>query len=146
VNTVAKTRTAARYAIRHTNSDLTHTRAAVLLKRLHACDAALASGNGDVPAIVHSVLRSLVLAARDLAGPAWLTARADDPDIAAFTALQTAPAPPTPADLDEIISRVLWARFAPYGTHRGGTSAQQPDATAAVPVTRWNRSSAGSRR
>ena len=61
-----------------------------------------------------------VLAARDLAGPSWLAAASDDPDIAAFTALQATPAPPSPAGLDEIISRVLWARFPPPGTRRDG--------------------------
>jgi hypothetical protein len=64
-----------------------------------------------VPAALHGLLRDLVLAARDLAGPAWLAAASDDPDIAAFTALQATPVPPSPAELDEIISRVLWARF-----------------------------------
>ncbi len=27
--------------------------------------------------------------------------------------LESAPAPPAPAGLDEVLSRVLWARFAP---------------------------------
>jgi anti-sigma B factor antagonist len=71
-------------------------------------------------AALHGLLRDLVLAARDLAGPSWLAAASDDPDIAAFTALQAAPAPPSPAGLDEIISRVLWARFPPPGTPRDG--------------------------
>ena len=61
-----------------------------------------------------------MLAARDLAGPSWLAAASDDPDIAAFTALQATPAPPSPAGLDAIISRVLWARFPPPGTPRDG--------------------------
>jgi hypothetical protein len=73
-----------------------------------------------VPAALHGLLRDLVLAARDLAGPSWLAAASDDPDIAAFTALQATPAPPSPAELDEIISRVLWARFPPPGTPRDG--------------------------
>jgi len=73
-----------------------------------------------VPAALHGVLRDLVLAARDLAGPAWLAAASDDPDIAAFTALQATPVPPAPAELDEIISRVLRARFAPPGPARDG--------------------------
>ena len=71
-----------------------------------------------MPAVFHGVLRDLVLAARDLAGPAWLAAASDDPDIAAFTALQATPVPPSPAELDEIISRVLRARFAPPGLAR----------------------------
>ena len=71
-----------------------------------------------MPAVFHGVLRDLVLAARDLAGPAWLAATSDDPDTAAFTALQATPVPPSPAELDEIISRVLRARFAPPGLAR----------------------------
>jgi hypothetical protein len=54
-----------------------------------------------------------VLAVRDLAGPAMLNANGDDPDVAAFTILQAAASPPEPARIDEICSRVLWARFAP---------------------------------
>lgn len=69
-------------------------------------------------------LRDLVLAARDLAGPAGLAASADDPDVAAFTALESTPAPPAPADLDEVLSRVLWARFAPRAAS-GDASRQQ---------------------
>ena len=71
-----------------------------------------------MPAVFHGALRDLVLAARDLAGPAWLAAASDDPDIAAFTALQATPVPPSPAELDEIISRVLRARVAPPGLAR----------------------------
>jgi WD40 repeat protein len=41
-----------------------------------------------VPAALHSLLRDLVLAVRDLAGPAWLDASGDDPDVTAFTALE----------------------------------------------------------
>ena len=81
-----------------------------------------------MPAVFHGVLRDLVLAARDLAGPAWLAATSDDPDTAAFTALQATPVPPSPAELDEIIARVLRARFAPPGLARddGGGPGQRP--------------------
>ena len=48
-------------------------------------------------------------------GHGRLDASGDDPDVAAFTALQGTPVPAAPAELDEIISRVLWARFAPPG-------------------------------
>ena len=113
-----KTRAAARYAARHARSELARARAAVLLTRLGAC-ADIPAG-GDVPAAFHGVLRDLVLAARDLAGPAWLAAASDDPDIAAFTALQATPVPPAAAELGEIISRVLWARFPPPGPARDG--------------------------
>ena len=63
------------------------TRAAALLTRLGAREDIPAGG--DVPAVFHGVLRDLVLAARDLAGPAWLAAASDAPDIAAFTALHS---------------------------------------------------------
>ena len=143
-----KTRAAARYAARHARSELARARAAVLLTRLGACEDIPAGG--DVPAALHGVLRDLVLAARDLAGPAWLAAVGDDPGIAAFTALQATPAPPSPAELDEIISRVLWARFPPLGAPRDG-AAQRPAAaphpgTARRPVTavtQWGRGDEG---
>ena len=113
-----KTRAAAGYAARHGPGELTRARAAILLARLDAFEDLLPGGDGDVPAALHGLLRDLVLAARDLAGPAWLAAVGDDPGIAAFTALQATPVPPAPAELDEIISRVLWARFAPPGPAR----------------------------
>jgi hypothetical protein len=119
VSTFAKSRAAAGYAARHSGTELTAARAAVLLRRLRACEAALSGGDGPVPAITAGLLRAAVLAARDLAGRPWLEASGDDPDVAAFTALQTAPSPPEPAELDEIIARLLWARFAPSGTAPG---------------------------
>ena len=72
----------------------------------------------------------LVLAVRDLAGTAWLDASGDDPVVAAFTVLEAAASPPDPARIDELFSRMLWARFAP-GTGRddpghSGTSPGQP--------------------
>jgi hypothetical protein len=88
--TFTKTRSAADYISRHTTSDLTRSRALVLLKRLGVCEAALAATGGD-PGLAHSLLRGLVLTAGELAGPAWLSANTDDPDIAAFTALGDAP-------------------------------------------------------
>lgn len=69
------------------------------------------AGRGEIPALAQGLLRGLMLAARDPAGPAWLAASGDAPDIAAFTALDATPVLPPPADLDEIIARVLWARF-----------------------------------
>jgi hypothetical protein len=94
-----------------------------LLTRLEACEDIPAGG--DVPAVFHGVLRDLVLAARDRPGPAWLAAASDDPGVVAFTALQATPVPPAPAELDEIISRVLWARFAPPGPARDGVGPGQ---------------------
>jgi hypothetical protein len=116
MSTFPKTRAAAGYIARHAPGELARARAAVLTARLDACEDVPAAG--DVPAVFHGLLRDLVLAARDLASPAWLDAASDDPDIAAFTALQASLVPPSPAGLDEIISRVLWARFAPPGTPR----------------------------
>ncbi|HYZ57804.1 MAG TPA: hypothetical protein VE733_30485 [Streptosporangiaceae bacterium] len=68
------------------------------------------------------LLRGLVLAARDLAGPVWLAASGDDPDVAAFTTLQATCCPPEVAEIDEICARVLWARYAPYDVARNGTA------------------------
>jgi hypothetical protein len=107
-----KTRAAAGYIAAAGPGELARARAAILLARLDACDDIL-SGDGDVPAALHGLLRDLVLAVRDLAGPAWLDASSDDPDMAAFTVLQAAASPPDPARTDEICARVLWARFAP---------------------------------
>jgi uncharacterized protein (DUF2267 family) len=121
-----KTRAAADYICRHSSSDLTRHRALELLTQLRSCEAALAA-EGDTPLVAQSLLRALVLTVRELTGTAWLSASRDDPDIAAFAALEMKPRPPSPADLDEILSRVLWARFAtlrpqprPFGhPHRG---------------------------
>ena len=133
-----KTRTAAGYIARHLRGAPAGVRAAVLLTRLDACEAALAGvgagahahahahADGEVPAVAHDLLRDLVLAARDLVGPAWLAADGEDPDIAAFAALRATPAPPAPAELDEIISRLLWFRFAPHCPARDGTGLDGP--------------------
>jgi hypothetical protein len=122
--TFTKTRSAADYISRHTTSDLARSRALVLLKRLRVCEAALTATDGD-PSLAHSLLRGLVLTVRELAGPAWLAANSDDPDIAAFTALASAPTPPPPAGLDELLARVLWARYAPAVPY-GGKPGQPP--------------------
>jgi hypothetical protein len=67
---------------------------------LSACEAAIAAASGQPPAVA-GLLRGLVLAARDLAGPTWLAASGDDPDVAAFTTLQATP-PPEAAEIDKI--------------------------------------------
>lgn len=113
MTTFVKTRAAADYICRNARHDLFRNLAITLLTRLETCEAALASGNGDRPVFVRDLLRDLVLTVRDLVGPAWLAARADDPDILAFTGLDTTPDPPPADTLDEILSRVLWGRFAP---------------------------------
>lgn len=125
-----KTRAAAGYIAGAGPGELARARATVLLARLGACDDILPGGEGDAPAAACGLLRDLVLAVRDLAGPAWLDASGDDPDVAAFTVLQAAASPPDPARIDETCSRVLWARFGP-GTGRddpghGGTGPDQP--------------------
>ena len=67
-----KTRGAAQYAAVHALADLTRARAAVVLRELAACEAALAGGNGrPAAAACAALLRGLVIAVRDLAGPAW---------------------------------------------------------------------------
>jgi uncharacterized protein (DUF2267 family) len=111
MTTFTKTRAAADFICRHASSALTRHRALELLQQLGSCEAALAT-EGDIPVAVQSLLRSLVLAVRELTGTGWLTVNRDDPDIAAFAALDMKPRPPSPADLDEVLSRVLWARFA----------------------------------
>jgi hypothetical protein len=58
-----------------------------------------------------SMQRELVLAVRELAGPGWATARASDPEVAAFLALNLMPQPPAAADLDQILAGVLRVRF-----------------------------------
>jgi hypothetical protein len=122
VRPFGKTRAAAEYAALHARADLTRVRAAALLQELVACETALADGNGRQPAAVTAaLLRGLAIAVRDLVGPAWLDASADDPDVAAFTAMQATASPPDPGALDETCSRVLWARFAPADTRNGGT-------------------------
>lgn len=118
-----KTLAAAGYAASRERSPLARGRAAALLRRMRACDTALDAAGGHVTPAASTPLRDLVLAARDLAGPAWLAATADDPDVEAFTVLESAPAPPAPADLDEVLSGVLWTRFAPSTS--GDASRQQ---------------------
>ena len=108
-----KTRAAADCICRNARNDLFRNLAIALLIRLDTCEAALASSNGDAPAFPGGLLRGLVITTRELAGPSWLAARGGDPDIAALTALDTRPGPPPADALDEILSRVLWARFAP---------------------------------
>jgi uncharacterized protein (DUF2267 family) len=109
-----KTRAAADYICRHTSSELTGHRAVELLAQLRSCEAALAA-EGDTPVAVQGLLGSLVLTVRGLTGTGWLAVNRDDPDIAAFAALDLKPHPPSPAGLDEVLSRVLWARFATLG-------------------------------
>lgn len=109
------TRAAVGHICRHTSSDATRCRAAAVIQWLDRCDTALA-GHRDadaMPLAVPGLLRELVLAVRELAGAVWLAVAAGHPDVATFTALGMLPAPPAPAILDRILSRVLWAHCAP---------------------------------
>ena len=133
-----KTRTAAGYIAGTGPGELARARAIILLARLGACDDILPGGEGDVPAALRGLLRDLVLAVRDLAGPAWLDASGDDPDVAAFTVLEAA-SPPDRARIDEICSRVLWARFAP------GTGRDDPGHSGADPASQSPAPPAGGR-
>jgi hypothetical protein len=117
VSVFPKTRAAAGYIAGTGPGELARARATILLARLGACEDILPGGEGDVPASC-GLLRDLVLAVRDLVGPAWLDANGDDPDVAALTVLEAAASPPDPARIDEICSQLLWARFAPG--HRPG--------------------------
>jgi hypothetical protein len=58
----------------------------------------------------------------------------DDPDVAAFTARQATASPPDPARIDEICSRVLWARFGPPGTDRDDTGRDRTEPGRAIPA------------
>src|SRR5207302_2013721 len=107
----------------HKPGELTSIRAAALVRELAGCGTALAGRNDqETAAASASLLRDVVLAVRDLAGRPWLDASADDPDVAAFTAMLATASPPGPDAIDETCSRVLWARFTPAGAFRGDSS------------------------
>lgn len=116
-----KTRAAAQYAARHARAELTRVRATALLEQLTAWETATDGNDGRQAVADPGLLRSLVIAVRDLAGAGWLDAMADDPDVAAFAGLQASPSPLDPDGIDETCSRVLWARFSPVGAHDEGT-------------------------
>lgn len=115
-----KTRAAAGYAARHASAELTRVRAAALLEQLADWEETAAAGIRPQAAADPGLLRSLVIAVRDLAGTDWLDAMADDPDVAEFTAISATASAPPPDRIDETCSRVLWARFSPVGTYREG--------------------------
>src|SRR5690242_21917100 len=133
-----KTRAAAGYIAAAGPGELARARAAILLTRLDACDD-IFPGDGGMPAVLHGLLRDLMLAVRDLAGPAWLDASGDDPDVAAFTVLEATASPPDRARIDEMCSRVLWARFAP------GTGRDDPGHGGADPASQHPAPPAGGR-
>lgn len=115
-----KTRAAAEAIARHARSELTRARAAALLEQLAAWETAADGNDRQRAAADAGVLRSLVIAVRDLVGTGWLDAMADDPDVAAFTVMQATASPPDPGRIDETCSRVLWARFGWAVAYREG--------------------------
>jgi hypothetical protein len=131
--TFTKTRTAADYISRHTSSDLTRSRALVLLTRLGVREAALATADGD-PGLAYSLLRGLVLTVEELTGPARLAANTGAPDIAAFTALGAAPALlPRPTSMSFSPGAV-----GPLHTRPAVTVARQrPGPACGIAVTQW---------
>lgn len=67
--------------------------------------------SASMPAPVSpALLRDLVIITARLAGHAWL--EANDDQTAMFTALYATRRPPPPAELDQILARVLSDRFA----------------------------------
>ena len=122
MNSFRKTRAAAGYAARHASAAPARARAAALLEQLADLETAPTAGIGQQAAADPGLLRSLVIAVRNVAGTDWLDAMADDPDVAAFTAIPAAASAPSAGRIDEMCSRVLWARFSPAGTSaRTGT-------------------------
>jgi hypothetical protein len=101
--TLSHTSAAARSIAQHTPTALTRTRALLLDRQLATCTTEPTPG----------MLRQIVIAIRDLAGPAWLTRHASDPAISAFTSLDTTWAPPPLPVLDHILACCLQARFSP---------------------------------
>jgi hypothetical protein len=108
----AKTRTVADHIYQRAADEPTHHQALVLLRRLRACQAALASGDGHVPALAQDLLLSLIPAVRELAGPAWPTADGNDAAIGAITVLARTPDARALSELDEILARILRHRIA----------------------------------
>jgi hypothetical protein len=102
---LSQTRTAVRQISQHAPIALTRTRAMLLDQQLTACTTA------PPPCL----LRQIVIAVRNLVGPSWLAAHATDPDISAFTHLDTTAIPPPLPLLDHILARCLQARFGPVG-------------------------------
>jgi hypothetical protein len=122
-----KTRTAAGYAARHASAALTRARAAALLEQLAAWETVAEVNTRPQAAADPGLLRSLVIAVRDLTGTSWLDAMADDPDVAAFTTLSATASAPPPDRIDETCSRLLWARFSPlYGSQASDTVPVKP--------------------
>jgi hypothetical protein len=134
-----KTRTAASYLILNGDGDATrYLKVRSLFGALQTCDRALALGNPSPD----DAVAELLAATADLTGRAWLDANTNDPDVlrlvkvlrngppedspvphdAAAAAAKTPhlsataqPEQPLPdiAELDELLSRLLWMRYGP---------------------------------
>lgn len=132
-----KTRTAAGYLLLHGDGDATrYARVRRLFSALQDCDRALATGDRKPDDAIADVL----VAAADMAGREWLAAHDADPDVQRLTtALRggwraaaghladayavpngahavagvAEPTAPDLADLDALLSRVLWTRYGP---------------------------------
>jgi hypothetical protein len=123
VNTLSRTRDTLRYIVRCAPAPLCGSRALLLEQQLATRTAA---------AQVPGVLRQIVIAVRDLVGPAWLSAHAGEPSVMAFARLDCMPvAPPLPV-LDEVLSSCLWARFL-----RPDPGSQLPRPRPAPPSENW---------
>jgi hypothetical protein len=99
---LSQTRAALRDIGQHAPTPLTRHRA-LLLDQLAAHITTTAPSAG--------MLRQIVIAIRDLAGPAWLAAHASEPAVRAFARLDSTPTPPPLPVLDHTLARCLRARF-----------------------------------
>jgi hypothetical protein len=99
---LSQTRAAVRDIAQHAPTALARHRA-LLLGQLTADITRTAPSAGT--------LRQIVIAIRDLVGPAWLAAHASEPAVRAFTRLDTTPTPPPLPVLDHTLARCLQARF-----------------------------------
>jgi len=103
MTSLSQTHATLRGIAQHAPANRTRVRALLLDQLLTHAPTPLSPG----------MLRQVVIAIRDLAGPAWLAAHASDPAVSAFTALDTTPAPPPLTVLDHILAHCLQARFTP---------------------------------
>lgn len=125
MTTLSQTRAAAGYLTRHAPAALTRSRALLLEEKLTACGNPLPTVAAPSPGL----LRQIVIAVRDLAGPAWLHARTGDPGIHAFTSLDSPPPHPAPSSW----TRSSPAACAPASDHTSAHGNQHPPAPSTKP-------------